>query len=122
MTSYTPERKEYFAKRYLEQKERILPMNRLYAATSGRGCKGATQLSFKRMNERCRNPNHDAWKYYGGRGIKVCDRWHGRGGYKRFVADMGERPTAGHQLHRLDNDGDYEPGNCVWSLNHKERK
>lgn len=95
---------------------------RINDEVSGRGKKGATQLSFKRMNERCRNPNHDAYRWYGGRGITVCERWQGLGGYKRFLADMGARPTSKHQIHRLDSNGNYEPGNCVWSTDHKEKK
>lgn len=60
------------------------------------------------MRQRCRNPRCRNYKYYGGRGIK--DRYLG---FEAFVADMGEKPP-GCDLHRVDNDKDYEPGNCVW--------
>jgi hypothetical protein len=63
------------------------------------------------MIQRCTNPRRDNFSYYGGRGIEVCDRWRT---FENFLADMGERPT-GLTLDRVDNDGNYEPGNCCWA-------
>jgi len=71
--------------------------------------------SFNAMHSRCSRPNNDNWEHYGGRGISVCERWSGEGGFERFLQDMGERP-AGKTLDRFPNgDGNYEPGNCRWA-------
>ena len=79
----------------------------------GHATKGAPSKTYSvwaSMINRCRNPNDSHWEYYGGRGIKVCDRWHD---FQNFLADMGESPPR-LTLERVDNDGDYEPTNCVW--------
>ena len=72
---------------------------------------GAYQ-SWQHAIYRCTNPRTTSWRYYGGRGIKVCARW--MESYPAFLADMGERPI-GRSLDRIDPDGNYEPGNCRWA-------
>ena len=66
---------------------------------------------WRQMRGRCNNPNYKCYAHYGGRGIKVCERW---ASFWNFVADVGERPTPKHKLDRIDNERGYEPGNVRW--------
>ena len=67
------------------------------------------------MKERCYNVKNKRYPEWGGRGIRVCDRWLGKYGFVNFLEDLGLRPTPQHTIDRIDNDGDYEPDNVKWS-------
>lgn len=79
-------------------------LRRLYAAWHG-------------MKQRCRNPNHKDFKYYGARGIDVCERWES---FENFMSDMGTRPE-GKTLDRIRVNENYSPDNCRWATHVEQR-
>jgi hypothetical protein len=72
------------------------------------------------MRERCFDPSVRQYPNYGGRGIVVCDRW--RYSFENFKADMGQPPTREHSVDRIDNDGNYEPGNVRWATREEQMR
>jgi hypothetical protein len=75
--------------------------------------------SWQSMKERCSNPKNNRWYLYGGRGIKVCDRW--LNSFQNFFNDMGIRPK-GTTIDRINSDGNYEPSNCRWATLSEQNK
>jgi hypothetical protein len=72
------------------------------------------------MKQRCYNPNHFGYKYYGGRDIKVCNRW--LNSFEDFINDIGDRPSEEYSLDRINVNGNYEPSNCKWATSTEQAK
>lgn len=75
--------------------------------------KTLTYKVWANMLFRCNNVRAVNYEYYGGKGIKVCERWKS---FENFLSDMGEKPTPQHQIDRIDSDKNYEPNNCRWVM------
>ena len=78
-------------------------------------------VAYMNMKSRCYNPNYKNYKQWGGRGIRVCDRW--LESYENFLQDMGRRPSSKHSLDRYpNNDGNYELNNCRWATELEQKR
>lgn len=87
--------------------------------TSKHGMSGTPEhWAWKAIKRRCYAKGLKQYSDYGGRGIKVCDRW--LKSFEDFYADMGPRPSKDHSIDRVNNNGNYEPSNCVWATRKKQ--
>jgi hypothetical protein len=75
--------------------------------------------SYQAMLDRCTDPTNNRYAMYTSRGITICARW--LESFENFLADMGQKPTPKHSIDRIDNDGNYEPGNCRWATAMQQR-
>lgn len=98
--------------------ERIRARNRIHGHTSRAGL-SPEYVSWLAMRGRCKHPSVGGFKYYGGRGVKVCKRWDK---FENFLADMGLKPTKKHSIDRIDPYGDYKPSNCRWATAVEQRR
>jgi hypothetical protein len=91
-------------------------------ARVGRVTHGMSRLTeyhiWKGMIDRCSRKKNRSYSIYGGRGITVCQEW--RSDFLSFFAHVGPRPTTGHSIERVDVNGNYEPGNCVWATREQQ--
>jgi hypothetical protein len=96
-------------------------MNKVKHTHRGGVRKHELYYTFYNMIQRCYNPNNPDYKHYGGRGIKVCDRWLEVKGFLNFIEDVGVKPK-GKSLDRIDNNADYSKENCRWSTQYEQSR
>jgi hypothetical protein len=101
-----------------EQRQKWLEGRTIHGGYSG-GVEHPMHYIWRSMLARCNNPNCKSYKYYGGRGIKVSNRWMY---YQNFLEDMKERPSKNHSLERIDTNKNYTLSNCRWATRSEQQK
>ena len=92
-------------------------------ARSSHGMTKSTEYAvWANITGRCLRPQHPGWKDYGGRGITLYWSWQGRGGFAKFFAYVGPRPSPKHSIERIDNSRGYEPGNVKWATRNQQMR
>lgn len=94
------------------QREGVAARSEIHGHQRG-GHESGTYASWAAAKNRATNPNNQAYRHYGGRGIGMCERWINS--FEAFLEDMGERPSREFSIDRVDNDQGYFPGNCRWA-------
>lgn len=76
--------------------------------------------SWQLMKDRCYNENNKTFAYYGGKGVRVCERW--RNSFENFLSDMGLKPGGSYTLDRINGDADYSRDNCRWATKKEQTR